>query len=271
MLQIFNCPHCQGVFKAECDTANSQVECPHCLHAVDVGALPTNDHERNNSAQEAAEVNEQAQALESTQTVESPGTVDAATDSGAGPYEKPAMKVTEAEVTRSILPPGFNKTRKPDDEVEPSAVPEESVSSTEDGDEDLEPLLTVPSVVSPEVNAIPEDVDVEEPEPITEAVSEDNTSNESDYEDEDEDLVLPSLLENAATISSTDQVLGSLAESDSTRSMSAGIHVIETNEEEAALIERVIEDRRQFKRKKNVVMWFFGFVIIALTLLLLIK
>ncbi len=142
---------------------------------------------------------------------------------------------------------------------------------TEVGDADMESLLTFPIVVSPEVNAIPEDVDVEEPDLITEAVSEDNTSNESDYEDEDEDLVLPSLLENAATISSTDQVLGSLAESDSTRSMSAGIHVIETNEEEAAWIERVIEDRRQFKRKKNVVMWFFGFVIIALTLLLLIK
>ena len=271
MLQIFNCPHCQGVFKAECDTANSQVECPHCLHAVDVGALPTNDHERNNSAQEAAEVNEQAQALESTQTVESPGTVDAATDSGAAPYEKPAMKVTEAEVTRSILPPGFNETRKPDN-VEPAVVPKESANSMVDDDEDkAEALLTVPIPVGFVVNENSGEEDVEDSEPTTESADTDNTSNESESESESDDLVLPSLLENATTLPSAGQVLGSLAESDSSQAMSAGIHVIETNEEEAALIESVIEDRRQFKRKKNVVMWFFGFVIIALTLLLLIK
>ena len=178
------------------------------------------------------------------------------------------MTVTEAEVTRSILPPGFNNTRKPDN-VEPAVVPKESANSMVDDDEDkAEALLTVPIPVGSEVNQISGEEDVEDPEP-TKSADTDSTSNES--EDEDDDLVLPSLLENVATLSSADQALGSLAESDTSQAMSAGIHVIETNEEEAALIERVIEDRRQFKRKKNVLMWFFGFVIIALTLLLLIK
>ena len=269
MLQIFNCPHCQGVFKAECDTANSQVECPHCLNVVEVGAPPTSDHENHNQAQKAMELNQQAQAWESTQTVDSAAPDETVTNTGNRQNEKPKMTVTEVEVTRSILPPGFNKTRKPDN-IEPAIVPEESANSTFDDDEEKsEPLLTVPNPVGSEVNEMSGEEDVEDPEPTMESADTDNTSNES--EDEDDDLVLPSLLENAATLPSADQVLGSLAESENSQAMSAGIHVIETNEEEAALIERVIEDRRQFKRKKNVVMWFFGFVIIALTLLLLIK
>ena len=269
MLQIFNCPHCQGVFKAECDTANSHVECPHCLNAVEVGALPASDHGNDNQAQDAAEVNEQAQAWESTQTVDSAAPDETVTNTGDRQSEKPKMTVTEAEVTRSILPPGFNETRKPDN-VEPAVVPKESANSMVDDDEDkAEALLTVPIPVGSEVNQISGEEDVEDPEPTTNSADTDNTSNES--EDEDDDLVLPSLLENAATLSSADQALESLAESDTSQAMSAGIHVIEQNEEEAALIERVIEDRRKFKRKKNVVMWFFGFVIIALTLLLLIK
>ena len=149
-------------------------------------------------------------------------------------------------------------------------VPEESANSTvDDHEENSKSLLTVPIPVGFEVNENSGEEDVEDSEPTTESADTDNTSNES--ESEDDDLVLPSLLENATTLPSAGQVLGSLAESDSSQAMSAGIHVIETNEEEAALIESVIEDRRQFKRKKNVVMWFFGFVIIALTLLLLIK
>ena len=269
MLQIFNCPHCQGVFKAECDTANSHVECPHCLNGVEVGALPTSDHGNDNQAQEAAEVNEQAQAWGATQTVDSAAPDETVANTGDRQSEKPKMTVTEAEVTRSILPPGFNKTRKPEN-VEPAMVPEESANSTvDDHEENSKSLLTVPIPVGFEVNENSGEEDVEDSEPTTESADTDNTSNES--ESEDDDLVLPSLLENATTLPSAGQVLGSLAESDSSQAMSAGIHVIETNEEEAALIESVIEDRRQFKRKKNVLMWFFGFVIIALTLLLLIK
>lgn len=275
MLQIFNCPHCQGVFKAECDTANSQVECPHCLSAVDVGALPGSDSEKDSDAHETVESNEQAQAVETTQPVNSTGSGDSVTDSESTRSEKPKMKVTEAEVKKSILPPGFNKSRTPD-EVEPPIESEEPANSTDD-DEESESLLNIPSPVDSDVDAVPEvvksdsdvDQDVADPNEATESVGSDDATNQTS--DDDEDLVLPSLLENAATLPSTDQMLGSLAESDSSQSTPAGIHVIETNEEEAASIERVIEDRRQFKRRKNVVMWFFGFVIIALTLLLLIK
>ena len=270
MLQIFNCPHCQGVFKAECDEAVSHVECPHCVSAVDVSALPASDPETHSKQQESAEPTEPSDAADKG---------DAEAVSAKSTDDKPKMKVSEAEVKRSLLPPGFNKQSNPE-VVDPPALSQDSMISTDgEGDDhnddeevdEIEPDLAIPKQVVPEADSesdtISESSGLADAESKSESVSQNETSDAL----ESDDLVLPSLLENAETLPSANQMLGSLADRESSQSPSVGIHVIDTNEEEEALIERVIEDRRQFKRKKNVVLWFFGFVIIALTLLVLIK
>lgn len=255
MLRIFNCPHCQGVFKAELEDGVSHLQCPHCEREIEVSTLAAETHEPQSGEQASSE---------STADVEA--TTKPKSESG----KKPRMKVSESEVKRSILPPGFKdkvQNKVQDAGHTDSANDEQEEDSTT---EDLKSELAIPMPVSPEPESEVAESAEEQNSAKCEKESVENGGDDTD-DDSAEDLVLPAVLENAAVIQPADQMLGDLASEASPTSQSVGIHVIETDEEEEALIERVVKDRQQYKRRKNIVMWFLGFVIIALTLMLLIR